>query len=105
MLKIGKNYEPQLSEWIIAMVKDVEDGSVVVHVLGNWASSAQSLIESIKFLFSIHFRLHVAGVEETACPDGKLSMSMAICGEDENESADMLTLKREDLLNARVLLQ
>lgn len=36
MLKIGKNYEPQLSEWIIAMVKDVEDLNITLHVLGNY---------------------------------------------------------------------
>ncbi|KAG4074863.1 hypothetical protein HA402_009288 [Bradysia odoriphaga] len=73
MLKIGKNYEPQLSEWIVAMVKDVEDLNIAVHVL--------------------------AGVEETECPDGKLSMT--IC-EEETESSNMITLKREDLLNVKV---
>ncbi|XP_037048611.1 uncharacterized protein LOC119083093 [Bradysia coprophila] len=75
MLKIGKNYEPQLSEWIVAMVKDVEDLDIAVHVL--------------------------AGVEETECPDGKLSMAMMIC-EEETESSNMITLKREDLLNVKV---
>lgn len=35
MLKMSNNYEPVLSEWIIAMVKDVEEINITIHVLGK----------------------------------------------------------------------
>lgn len=35
MLKMNKNYEPVLSEWIIAMVKDVEELNITMHILGK----------------------------------------------------------------------
>lgn len=54
MLKIGKNYEPQMSEWIIAMVKDVEDLDVTLHVLGKrWAVKFNKTGNSLsKLIFS-----------------------------------------------------
>ncbi|KAJ6646409.1 hypothetical protein Bhyg_01620 [Pseudolycoriella hygida] len=74
MLKIGKNYQPELSECIVGMVKDIEDLDITLNLL--------------------------AGRDELSCPEGKLSMDI----DEDTEPSDFLTLKRKEMLNVKVFV-